>query len=409
MKVARALRLTIGILFAVAVGTCAVAGSASADVLCEDPPHFVANEEGSSEGVQACSAPYPTTGEFSAKGAPAIFVGKEFEVKCESALAGTTSKDLGGGKGFEGTVKSLTFTGCAGACSTAKALSLPFLMIGKATTSGNGTVVLSNGGSGSPAIEFSNCTFLKLSCTYTAESLSFAFKGGKAATLEAVKQPAKRIAGSAFCPTEGTESVTETLQQPGGGNAYAAAATVKPTVLCKTNAESPKCAAGNQYIETETIKAKAVAPGVTLKWNGAVRDTCTTSEIKITMSKKAAPMLGKVEDWTFANCTCPTKATRLPWALTIERYNFTDSGAVTLSSGGSGSPVLETLGCGGVNCNYVEEFGMNTSLRGNATAPTMDLSTKTFAELSGGCGAAEIADGKFKVETPLPLWVERAP
>jgi hypothetical protein len=409
------MRLTIAMLSLLALLAFGFTGSASADVLCEDSPHFIPKEEGSKEGEEACSSPYSVEGEFNAKGSTATFSavgGKEFEVKCASSLTGATSKDLGAGKGLEGSVKSLTFSSCTGACSGAKAINLSYKTSLTATAGGNGTLSLASAGSGNPGIEFSGCSLFKLGCTYSAESLSFAFHGSEMATLEAAKKPMKKIAGSESCPSEGTETIAETLQQPGGGRAYSAAAAVKPTVLCSTDAEKPKCAAGNQYMATEVIKEKVVAPGVKLEWNGVVRDTCTTSEIKIKMKTKAAPMLGELESWNFSNCTCTTKAapTRLPWALSIERFaGPNDSGLLNLGAGGNGSPVLETLGCGGVNCNYVEETGMTLSLRGSATSPTMSLTGKTFVELGGGCGDLRLDSAQFEVESPLPLYVERAP
>lgn len=87
-----------------------------------------------------------------------------------SAIITCASKMSGG----VGALSSLTFSGCDKQCKSAKALNLPY---STSYNSGAGTLTVSSGGSGSPTIEFYECSIFNLHCAYSASSLVLDLKG----------------------------------------------------------------------------------------------------------------------------------------------------------------------------------------------------------------------------------------
>jgi hypothetical protein len=385
------------LLMAVAALALSGASQAHADVLCE--AELVATEEG-----EACLEPFPEGEELKAAAKEAKLVGTEFEVKCESSMTLVSGEDLGLKKGLTGKATALSFSGCKGSCTKASAANLPYKTLMTASSEGDGSVEVS-AIEKEPSITVEGCTAGK--CTYGTAKLSMSFSGGEPAIAEASSAALKRTAG--LCPTEVTLTAAYTFQQPGGGRAFEAGRDDAATVLCK-NQLNPCRPATERYGATQAFEAKVEAPGIVFKWNGADKDTCTTSVLKGTTETIASPMLAKVTAWSFSNCTCTTSATRLSWAAVIKAIAFTDRGLVSLSSGGSGDPVLEMLGCGGVNCNFAKFTGTEWFKGGSlATTPAkIEFNGNKLAELSGGCGDVEIKTGVFKVEMPDPVWVEPA-
>ncbi len=201
------IKLLLGVLAVSAVGLALLGANASADVLCEEGLQVV-------EEVEACLAPYPeaTTVKGSAK--EASFVSGEFKVTCNVELVWEAEEALEPGEGLEGQVKSLTFSSCKGACSSAKATGLPYGALAIGSKEGDGTVTWTATGEEGPGVMFSGC--FGSSCGYESEELAFSVDGGEPAHVAGKGLTMERTSGT-FCPASGSFSADYELQQPNGG------------------------------------------------------------------------------------------------------------------------------------------------------------------------------------------------
>lgn len=115
-------------------------------------------------------------------------------VECGLAMKGT----LGG------TISSLTYSSCGGGealCRSGKALHLPYAAKYTSTGSGEGTLELSNGGSGEPEFEFQKCTFFNFECAYHAPTLVLSLNSYKLTAEQPMMRGSKCNFQTAF-PTE---------------------------------------------------------------------------------------------------------------------------------------------------------------------------------------------------------------
>jgi hypothetical protein len=183
--------LTTAALFA-SVG----AGSASADSFCRD-------------AVNPCHEGYAPPTTFTAATKSAVLKGTSFEVTCASTLVGESTSYLEKGKGVTGKITALTFSGCAGACATSSASSLPYSMLALATTGGNGTATVSSGGGGSPSLTLTGCTATKQTCTYTTSEIPMGFEGGNGG--EEASNPKLALSSITLTKTSGPCPATAAL------------------------------------------------------------------------------------------------------------------------------------------------------------------------------------------------------
>lgn len=167
---------------AVAAVSFAGGGSASAATLC-------------STNTNPCTgtiygAKTPISAQLKGK-ATAVFSTVVTDVTCkQSTLGGETTNAGGAGKPVAASIASATFTGCettgGNSCTvTAQAARFPwgaaFLNEG---TGGNGSVTLSSGGKGNPAIEISCLMGIILSCTFQKVSIKYSITGGTPAVAK---------------------------------------------------------------------------------------------------------------------------------------------------------------------------------------------------------------------------------
>jgi len=122
---------------------------------------------------------------FATHAKSALLKSTGLEVKCESTMEGESTADLEEGKGITGKVTALTFSGCSGTCSSAKANNLPYTTLDIANEKGGGgTATITSGGSGKPGITLSSCTGLKEPCVYGASEVTLTFEGGNGGSEE---------------------------------------------------------------------------------------------------------------------------------------------------------------------------------------------------------------------------------
>ena len=200
------IKLLLGVLAVSAVGLALLGANASADVLCEEGLQVV-------EEVEACLAPYPeaTTVKGSAK--EASFVSGEFKVTCNVELVWEAEEALEPGEGLEGQVKSLTFSSCKGACSSAKATGLPYGALAIGSKEGDGTVTWTATGEEGPGVMFSGSS-ARPAAMNRKNSRSRSMGGTGARCRE---RPDYGRTSGTFCPASGPFSADYELQQPNGG------------------------------------------------------------------------------------------------------------------------------------------------------------------------------------------------
>jgi hypothetical protein len=173
-------------LAALVLTVAAGAGIASADTFCK------ANEGicGSGNLLTHLEGSTPS-------GENSVLLAGSFAVGCNSSMGTGTLTSSGGNKGLTGLATGLQFTSCIGSCTGATAVNLPYSAVGKSSTQ---TVTLS-GVSGSPAVTFTNCLGLGVSCTYGAFTWEFHVHGGSPGDVAAKEILLKRSSG--LCPAEG--------------------------------------------------------------------------------------------------------------------------------------------------------------------------------------------------------------
>jgi hypothetical protein len=187
----------VGPLLLAAMAILALTGpsAASADAFCRD-------------ALNPCHEGYAPAMPFTAVSKSVVLKGTGFEEICKSTLQGESTSYLKKGEGVNTKITSLTFSGCAGTCTSSSATSLPYSMLAKATEKGNGTATVSSGGEANPGLSLAGCTLTKQTCTYSTSKIPLTFVGGKGgsevtdATLSATSVPLTKGVGP--CPATAT-------------------------------------------------------------------------------------------------------------------------------------------------------------------------------------------------------------
>src|SRR6478672_13718779 len=177
-------RLKISGLFAAAVlvGAAFFAGvaPASATVLCSNS---------ASPCPEGDAYPIGTELHGALPEGSASFSGEKSALKCGSASI--AAKTTASGTPIAAQVSALSFSGCELGC-VVSVQNLPYKAEIEYTSSGDGTVTLSSGGSGVPQIKN---TCLGVSCTFGAAKITLDIEGGSPAEIRAVSEPLVREGG----------------------------------------------------------------------------------------------------------------------------------------------------------------------------------------------------------------------
>ena len=362
-------------------------GSASATVLCKQAKVPCPAESTYHAGSAI---------EATLKSGTTVQLGAPLSETCTgSTLSGEATAETGGPLPIK--ITSLTLSGTCNPCKTAAATNLPYSGGVEYTSSGNASVNVENGGSGTPHLAFSACTFLKLTCTFGVGKGGWSMQGGNPATLVANKVPLVfegGTGGTGLCGETSSLSATYEISNP--KPVYPSLAT--GTALCAENATP--CPAGATYPEETTIEASASSAKI-----GSL-SVCSSSSMGVSTSQEfGAPLGATLSSLTFAGCggTCSVATAKAPVAAGFE-------------AGGGGNGTLTTsVSLTLSKCtalNYTCEFsgqGRELSVEGGNPAK-IGISDGELAFIGGTggeakCGSSLKLSASWTLSSPKALWV----
>jgi hypothetical protein len=190
------------------------AAPASASVLC------VANE---AKCASENNAGVPTTFETELSAGVAKFEGSLASECTKSELGGQLTKTEAASKPLTGQITTARFEGCS-SCKKIEALKLPW----SAELTSTGTLTAK-----SPEILMESCTALKVTCKFSAESISVSFSGGSPA---AIKASAVTLKGAGGACTSEKLSANYELTDPNNGTDWISEGTGS-TTMCAAEPE----------------------------------------------------------------------------------------------------------------------------------------------------------------------------
>ncbi len=338
-------------------------------------------------------------------------------ISCSKAtLGGVTLAVVGEPLAAETT--SWTFGECLlgglTSCSL-EAKNTPYATTIAATGGGDGTLTLTNGGTGSPGLIV--VCGLSVNCTLSASSISFQSNSGSPAVVS--PNGVKFEGSGSKCPTTVTWKAEYQVQQP---NSTFPVEQIVSTKLCKEKEKECK-KAGNLHKSGTVLEAKQeTKPTFKFPYKGAnVTFTCDETTLKLeTTADSGAPLEGLLKEWTFSKCSdkCSVTAHDLPYRVEF----FTgivegEGGAVWRSSGTPGPPVLE-IKCDTKTCFYVRgsldsifvEGGKPAHIkpRGNLFLLKQFGASKSDADCEAGkppVPPLEWQATRYEVTSPTEVWV----
>jgi hypothetical protein len=197
---------------AMALMAVAGAGTASATELCtvNTSPCPAASKYNSGTVIEASSTNATLTSSLG-------------NVVCTgSSIKGTTTSSGGSKLSVEGTMESLSFSGCTLTTpfSTTKhnctvtGINLHYKGVAAKTTQPNGTLTVTSGGSGDPGAKV-DCGANVLRCQFTSPSIVLDVTGGSPATVLAKEESLNRtVYEGGLCPSTSTWDATYTVTKP---------------------------------------------------------------------------------------------------------------------------------------------------------------------------------------------------
>jgi hypothetical protein len=189
--------------------------------------------------------------------------------------------------------------------------------------------------------------------------------------------------------------------------AFVGAGTASATALCKANETT--CTAGNTYAIGTSIHAVLEPGQIAHLEAGPVNDECEESTMQGKSTKAGTPIIGTIEQLTFAKCSCTTSnAIHLPYK-SEGAAGAGGNGTLTASTSGAGKPG-GTVTCAGVHCVY-ETASAAVSVTGGTPATAaanveMALNTGESDFLCLFTGAAHWK-ANYNVTSPSPLFITK--
>jgi len=241
------------------------------------------------------------------------------------------NKEEGGS--ISGEITELSLSNCSVFwCGAAEAVHLPYNVQITGSGSGDGTMKVTGSGKGNPAFQFHNCSKsgFKAECTWGAESMSFALDGGSPATLS-TSTSLKLESGSPGVCTVGTWTWNASYETPG--------------LEYSGNASSSSFVSGESF------------------------NTSCQSHIEGSRLRRSS---GSISGLSFSSCTgtCSSaEAEHLSFPTTYAA-GAEGAGALTVSSGGSGTARVRFSGCKilglTVQCGYTVSSTLDVSAQGES-------------------------------------------